>query len=233
MAKGYLWGCCGGANAECDASESVYGAAKRPRGRVLACPAMRLAVLASGGGTVLQAILGAGIPVDVVLTDREAPAEQRARDSGIPVIRVNRAQYMPDREAFTAAVSDALARSEIELVAMAGFMTILSPSIFEDFPGRIINTHPSLLPSFKGAHAVAEALSFGVKVTGCTVHVATAAVDDGPILAQQAVEIRPGDTEEALHERIKSVEWQLYPSVLARIVNGELDPAALLAQRDR
>lgn len=114
---------------------------------------------------------------------------------------------------------------------MAGFMTILSPSIFEDFPGRVINTHPSLLPSFKGAHAVTDAMRFGVKVTGCTVHVATAAVDDGPILAQRAVDIRPDDTEDTLHERIKSVEWQLYPQVLSDILAGVIDPGRLLAER--
>jgi phosphoribosylglycinamide formyltransferase-1 len=192
---------------------------------------MRLAVLASGGGTVLQAILGAGIEVDVVLTDRDAPAEARAAAAGVNVVRVERSDYLPDREAFTAAVSAALTERKIDLIAMAGFMTILSPSIFEDFPGRVINTHPSLLPSFKGAHAVTDAMRFGVKVTGCTVHVATAAVDDGPILAQRAVDIRPDDTEDTLHERIKSVEWQLYPQVLSDILAGVIDPGRLLAER--
>lgn len=192
---------------------------------------MRLAVLASGGGTVLQAILGAGIEVDVVLTDRDAPAEARAAAAGVNVVRVERSDYLPDREALTAAVSAALTERKIDLIAMAGFMTILSPSIFEDFPGRVINTHPSLLPSFKGAHAVTDAMRFGVKVTGCTVHVATAAVDDGPILAQRAVDIRPDDTEDTLHERIKSVEWQLYPQVLSDILAGVIDPGRLLAER--
>lgn len=192
---------------------------------------MRLAVLASGGGTVLQAILGAGIGVDVVLTDRDAPAEARAAAAGVNVVRVERSDYLPDREALTAAVSAALTERKIDLIAMAGFMTILSPSIFEDFPGRVINTHPSLLPSFKGAHAVTDAMRFGVKVTGCTVHVATAAVDDGPILAQRAVDIRPDDTEDTLHERIKSVEWQLYPQVLSDILAGVIDPGRLLAER--
>lgn len=192
---------------------------------------MRLAVLASGGGTVLQAILGAGIGVDVVLTDRDAPAEARAAAAGVNVVRVERSDYLPDREAFTAAVSAALIERDVDLIAMAGFMTILSPSIFEDFPGHVINTHPSLLPSFKGAHAVADAMRFGAKVTGCTVHVATAAVDDGPILAQRAVDIRPDDTEDTLHERIKSVEWQLYPQVLSDILAGVIDPGQLLAER--
>ena len=192
---------------------------------------MRLAVLASGGGTVLQAILGAGIEVDVVLTDRDAPAEARAAAAGVNVVRVERSDYLPDREALTAAVSAALTERKIDLIAMAGFMTILSPSIFEDFPGRVINTHPSLLPSFKGAHAVTDAMRFGVKVTGCTVHVATAAVDDGPILAQRAVDIRPDDTEDTLHERIKSVEWQLYPQVLSDMLAGVIDPGRLLAER--
>jgi phosphoribosylaminoimidazolecarboxamide formyltransferase / IMP cyclohydrolase len=101
---------------------------------------------------------------------------------------------------------------------MAGFMTIMAEPIFEAFSGRVVNTHPALLPSFKGAHAVADALAAGVKVTGCTIHIATIEVDDGPILAQEAVPVLPGDDEDALHERIKAVEHRLYPQVLADLV---------------
>jgi phosphoribosylglycinamide formyltransferase-1 len=103
---------------------------------------------------------------------------------------------------------------------MAGFMTILDKPIFSAFDGRIVNTHPSLLPSFRGAHAVPDALAFGVKITGCTIHVATVEVDDGPILAQEAVPVLPDDTEDALHERIKTVERRLYPEVLRKISEG-------------
>jgi phosphoribosylglycinamide formyltransferase-1 len=102
---------------------------------------------------------------------------------------------------------------------MAGFMTILEKPIFDAFPGRVVNTHPSLLPSFRGAHAVADAIEAGVKVTGCTIHVAVPEVDAGPILAQEAVAVLPDDTTETLHERIKQVERRLYPTVLRELVS--------------
>ena len=101
---------------------------------------------------------------------------------------------------------------------MAGFMTVLAPPAFAAFPDRILNTHPSLLPAFPGAHAVRDALAFGVKVTGCTVHVATERVDHGPILAQEAVTVRPDDDEASLHERIKAVERRLYPEVIEEVL---------------
>ena len=119
---------------------------------------------------------------------------------------------------FTERVVDALQRHDVDLVAMAGFMTILEKPVFDAFPGRILNTHPALLPAFRGAHAVEEALEAGVKVTGCTVHVATLEVDAGPILAQEAVPVLDGDTVESLHERIKAVERRLYPDTIKRLV---------------
>jgi phosphoribosylglycinamide formyltransferase-1 len=119
-----------------------------------------------------------------------------------------------DRVAYTNRVIDALKRHQIDVVAMAGFGTVLSREIFDVYPGRILNTHPALLPAFKGWHAVRDALEAGVKVTGTTVHVATEEVDAGPILAQQAVGVEPGDTEETLHERIKQVERRLYPETI-------------------
>ncbi len=104
---------------------------------------------------------------------------------------------------------------------MAGFMTILEKPIFDAFPNRVVNTHPSLLPAFRGAHAVPDALAFGAKVTGCTVHIATLEVDTGPILAQEAVPVLPADDADALHERIKQVERRLYPEVLATLLEGD------------
>ncbi len=180
---------------------------------------VRIGVLASGSGSNLQAIIDADLPVAVVLTDRPGvQALDRAAAAGIPTVVVDRSAYLPDRVAFTRAVTEALVAHEVDLVAMAGFMTVLSEPIFEAFPGRVVNTHPALLPSFRGAHAVPDALAAGVKVTGCTIHIATIEVDDGPILAQEAVPILAGDTEEALHERIKAVEHRLYPQVLATLV---------------
>ena len=115
---------------------------------------------------------------------------------------------------------DALARHGAEVVAMAGFMTILEKPMFDAFPGRVLNTHPSLLPAFRGAHAVEDALAAGVKLTGCTIHVATLEVDSGPILAQEAVAVLPEDTADSLHERIKAVEHRLYPETILRFVQG-------------
>jgi phosphoribosylaminoimidazolecarboxamide formyltransferase / IMP cyclohydrolase len=180
-----------------------------------------LGVLASGSGTNLQAIIDAGLPVAVVVTDRPGVAAlDRAAAAGIPTVVVDRSEYLPDRLSFTTAIVEALLAHGVDLVAMAGFMTVLAEPIFTAFPGKVINTHPSLLPSFRGAHAVADALAAGVKVTGCTIHIATIEVDDGPILAQEAVPILEGDDEDTLHERIKSVEHRLYPGVLADLIGG-------------
>src|SRR5437867_9195391 len=185
---------------------------------------VKLGVLASGSGTNLQAIIDAGLPVTVVVTDRPGVAAlDRAAAAGIPTVVVDRAAYLPDRVAFTDAIVEALTAHGVDLVAMAGFMTVLAEPMFAAFPGQVINTHPSLLPSFRGAHAVADALAAGVKVTGCTIHVATLSVDDGPILAQESVPVLAGDDEDALHDRIKAVEHRLYPQVLGRLVT-ELRP---------
>ncbi len=136
----------------------------------------------------------------------------------MPTEVVDRSEYLPDRMAFTEAVVDSLRAHDVDLVAMAGFMTILEKPIFDVFEHRVLNTHPSLLPSFRGAHAVEDALEAGVKVTGCTIHVAIPEVDAGPILAQEAVQVEDGDTVETLHERIKEVERRIYPEVLRRLV---------------
>jgi phosphoribosylglycinamide formyltransferase-1 len=179
---------------------------------------MRIGVLASGGGTNLRAILEADLPVVVVVVDRPCGATAVAEEFGVPVELVERPKPF-DRLEFTHRVVDALERRGVELVAMAGFMTILEKPMFDAFAGRVLNTHPSLLPSFRGAHPVADALAAGVKVTGCTVHVATLEVDEGPIVAQEAVPVRAGDTTEALHARIKAVEHRLYPQAIRELLS--------------
>jgi phosphoribosylglycinamide formyltransferase 1 len=158
--------------------------------------------------------------VSVVLTDRPCRALEVAAAAGVPAEEVRRPSFGPDfdRPAYTSTLVAALRRHRVGWVAMAGFMTVLAPEAFTAFPGRIVNTHPSLLPSFPGAHAVRDALAFGVKVTGCTVHLATPEVDHGPILAQEAVPVLPGDDESSLHERIKAVERTLYPRVLLELL---------------
>jgi len=182
----------------------------------------RLAVLASGSGTILQSMLDADLPIAMVIADRPCTALERAARAGIPAELVARTSFGADfdRDAYTTEVVDALRRYDISLVAMAGFGTILGQAVHDAFPGSIVNTHPALLPAFKGWHAVEDAFAAGVKVTGCTVHLATLEVDEGPILAQEAVPVLDGDTVETLHERIKDVERRLYPKVLRELVNG-------------
>jgi len=179
-------------------------------------------VLASGSGTILQAILDQDLAVAVVVVDRPCAAIGRAETAAVPVELVERTSFGPefDRVAYTHRVVDALKRHEIDLVAMAGFGTILAEPIHEAFAGQIVNTHPSLLPAFKGWHAVEDALAAGVKVTGWTAHLATLEVDEGPILAQEAVEVRADDTVDTLHERIKEVERRRYPQVLSALLEG-------------
>ena len=183
-------------------------------------PGVGIGVLASGSGTILAAILDAGIDVSVVVVDRDCRAVEVARRAGVAVEMVTRTSFGPDfdRVEFTHRVLDALAPYEVELVAMAGFGTVLEKPMFDAYEGRILNTHPALLPAFPGWHAVEDALSAGVKVTGCTVHVATVEVDAGPILAQEAVPVLPDDTVATLHERIKDVERRLYPATVKHML---------------
>ncbi|HYL50777.1 MAG TPA: phosphoribosylglycinamide formyltransferase [Acidimicrobiia bacterium] len=180
---------------------------------------MRVGVLASGSGTILRAMLDRGLPVVVVVADRPCGALDIARGAGVAAELVARRDFSPgfDRVAYTHDIVDALQRHDVELVAIAGFGTILSKPFVDVYSGRAVNTHPALLPAFKGWHAVREALEAGVKVTGTTVHLVTEDVDAGPILAQEAVPVLDGDTEETLHERIKEVERRLYPEVIERL----------------
>ncbi|MGH9282193.1 MAG: phosphoribosylglycinamide formyltransferase [Acidimicrobiales bacterium] len=182
---------------------------------------MAVGVLASGTGTILGALLAEGIPISVVVTDRPCQALRVAAGAGVGSQLVERPSFGPafDRLAYTHRVIDALHDHDVDLVAMAGFGTVLDKPFFDAFPGRVLNTHPALLPAFPGWHAVEDALAAGVKVTGCTVHVATLDVDAGPILAQEAVTVRPDDTVESLHERIKAVERRLFPATLKELLN--------------
>ena len=184
---------------------------------------MHVAVLASGSGTLLEAILAAGIEVELVLADRRCRALDVAEQAGVEAVLVERTEWGKsfDRDAYTDQVVATLRDRDIDLVVMAGFGTVI-PKAAAAFPDRILNTHPALLPAFKGWHAVRDALDAGVKVTGCTVHLATAEVDEGPILAQEAVTVEPGDTAETLHERIKEVERRLYPATIRRVIEGSL-----------
>ena len=191
---------------------------------------MRIGVLASGSGTILEAILAEQLPVAVVVVDRKCRAIEVAEQSGVDAVLVERTTYGTDfdREAYSSDVVAALRAHHVGLVVMAGFGTILGKPVFEAFPGRVLNTHPALLPAFPGWHAVEEALAAGVKVTGTTVHVATEEVDAGPILAQEAVPVLPGDTAATLHERIKSVERTLYPKTIREFIERHAGTAQRL-----
>lgn len=187
----------------------------------------RVGVLVSGTGTILEAILAAGLPVAVVAADRPCRGLEVAAEAGIPTELVDRSRFGGfgvgfDREGFTRALVDALRPYAVDLVAMAGFGTVLAASFHDAHPGRVLNTHPSLLPAFPGWHAVEDALAAGVRQTGCTVHVATVALDSGPVLGQEAVPVLDGDDAARLHERIKEVERVLYPRVIAAVL-ADLD----------
>ncbi|HXW38769.1 MAG TPA: formyltransferase family protein [Acidimicrobiales bacterium] len=178
-----------------------------------------LAVLASGSGTILESILEADLPVVLVAADRPCRALEVADAAGRPSRLVDRAAFGGfgpafDRDGYTGALTAVLERAGAVVVAMAGFGTVLGEAVHAAFPGRILNTHPALLPAFPGWHAVRDALAAGVTTTGTTVHVATLEMDAGPILAQASVPVEPGDSEALLHERIKEVERRLYPETI-------------------
>jgi phosphoribosylglycinamide formyltransferase-1 len=179
----------------------------------------RLVVLASGTGSLLSSMMAAAVgdyPARVVAVglDRDCRATEIAATASIPTFTVRLGDY-PNRDAWDAAITEATAAHSPDLIVSAGFMKILGPQFLSRFCGRTLNTHPALLPAFAGAHAVPEALAYGVKVTGCTVHLVDAGMDTGPILAQEPVPVLDGDNEETLHERIKVIERRLLVDVVA------------------
>jgi phosphoribosylglycinamide formyltransferase 1 len=179
-----------------------------------------IGVLASGQGSILRALLEAELPVDVVVVDRPCGATSVAEERGVPAVLVERTEWGKsfDRDGYTDQVVAVLQRYDLDLVAIAGFGTII-PKAATAYADRMVNTHPSLLPAFKGWHPVREALAYGVKVTGCTVHLVTEEVDAGPILAQEPVRVLADDTEDTLHERIKAVERVLYPATIKELLS--------------
>ena len=185
----------------------------------------KLAVLVSGAGSILKAILEYPLKVDVVIADRKCPALFIAREAGIPVhicVRTFGPEFDDGKQRVHVTLDIVKILhdwDEKDVVAMAGFGTILEDVFFKKTPQPILlNTHPSLLPAFKGHRAVQRALKAGVKKTGCTVHIAELELDSGIILAQQEVLVEKGDTEETLHERIKKMERVLYPKTIAAVL---------------
>ncbi|SDF87916.1 phosphoribosylglycinamide formyltransferase-1 [Blastococcus aurantiacus] len=186
----------------------------------------RVVVLISGTGSLCAALLDAtedpAYPADVVAVgaDRPAPGLEHARRRGVPTFVCALGDH-PDRSAWDRALAAGIAAFEPDLVVSAGFMKIVGPAVLDAFEGRLINTHPALLPAFPGAHAVRDALAAGATVTGSTVHLVDAGVDTGPVLAQREVPVLPGDDEPRLHERIKAVERELLVETVARMAATE------------
>ncbi|MGY1742006.1 MULTISPECIES: phosphoribosylglycinamide formyltransferase [unclassified Blastococcus] len=182
----------------------------------------RVVVLVSGTGSLCAALLDAaddpGYPAAVVAVgaDREAPGLEHARRRELPTF-VCRVGDHPDRAAWDRALAGAIAAHEPDLVVSAGFMKLVGPAVLGAFGGRLLNTHPALLPAFPGAHAVRDALAAGAGVTGSTVHWVDAGVDTGPVIAQREVPVLPGDDEARLHERIKAVERTLLVDTVAQL----------------
>ncbi|WP_425864537.1 phosphoribosylglycinamide formyltransferase [Arthrobacter sp. TWP1-1] len=187
---------------------------------------MRIVVLVSGSGSNLQAVLDAvasgSLPVEIAAVGADRPDTfgiERSAAAGVETFVVNFKDFATRAE-WDAALLDAVAAYAPDYVISSGFMRIVAPSFIDAFAGRYVNTHPALLPAFPGAHGVRDAMAYGVKVTGCTVHYADAGVDTGPIIAQTPVAILPDDTEETLHERIKVAERELLIKVLGDLASA-------------
>jgi len=195
-----------------------------------------IAVLVSGGGTNLQAILDAaalpGYSAEIVVVVSDRPgvgALERAEAAGIPVEVVDWDAH-PNRETFTTAVCDTVAAHGAAALVLAGFMRILSPVAIERYPHSILNTHPALLPAFPGANAIPQALAYGVKLSGVTIHFVDEEVDHGPIIAQETVEVLPDDTEDDLRARIQAIEHRRYPEVIDAFAAGLLSVTGRLVR---
>jgi len=186
----------------------------------------RLGVLISGRGSNLQAIIDAiargrlAAAIAIVISSRaDAAGLERARSAGIETLYLNPRAY-PDRDAYDAAIAGALHERRVDLVCLAGFMRLVGPRLLEVFPNRILNIHPSLLPSFPGLDAQRQALEHGVQVTGATVHLVTSDLDGGPIVMQAAVPVAPGDTVDSLSARILVEEHRIYPEAIRIVLEG-------------
>lgn len=190
---------------------------------------VRIAVLVSGSGTNLQALLDAEAagrlaPARIVVVGSNRPgvkALDRAAAAGVPAVVVDHKAFA-EREGFEAALLAALAPYDVEAIVLAGFMRVLTAAFVERFPARIVNTHPSLLPAFPGAHAARDALAYGAKLAGVTIHFVDTTLDGGPIIVQRAVPIRDGDDEAALQRRIQAEEHELLPRVVRALAQGRL-----------
>jgi phosphoribosylglycinamide formyltransferase-1 len=189
---------------------------------------LKIGVLVSGSGTNLQSILDACASdeykarvVCVISNKADAYALERARNAGIPALHLDHRAYS-GREGYDEALVATLHQFEVELVAMAGFMRIITPVLLEAFPNAVMNIHPALLPAFPGLHAQRQALEYGVKIAGCTVHFVDPGTDTGPIIIQAAVPVLEGDTEQSLSARVQKEEHRIYPEAIQMFAEGRL-----------
>jgi phosphoribosylglycinamide formyltransferase-1 len=188
----------------------------------------RIGVLISGNGTNLQAIIDQcaqggidGSVVCVISNRASAYGLERARKHAIPAIHLDHKEFA-DRNAYDAALVEILHQHRVDLVVLAGFMRIVTPTLLSAFPNRVMNIHPALLPAFPGLDAQRQALEYGVKVSGCTVHFVDSGTDTGPIILQAVVPVLEGDTEETLSQRIHREEHKLYPAAIQLFARGRL-----------
>ncbi|NJJ40509.1 phosphoribosylglycinamide formyltransferase [Paenibacillus apii] len=189
----------------------------------------RIAVFASGQGSNFAALaqaqregrLGGGV-IELLVSDRpEAPVAQRAQEAGIPSLLL-RPKDFDSREQYEARIVEELKQRDIGLIVLAGYMRLITPVLLAPYEGRIVNIHPSLLPAFAGKDAIGQALDYGVKLTGVTVHFVDGGMDTGPVIAQRALAVEDGDTADSLAERIHRIEYELYPEVVAAFAAGKI-----------
>ena len=190
---------------------------------------LKIAILASGSGTNAQAMIDKAVQgsldVSIALIVCNRPGAgviARAEKAGIPCLVLDHKAF-PDRESFDASMVQALRDAGAELVVLAGYMRLLTPVFLEAFAGRVINIHPALLPSFPGVHGGADALNYGVKVSGCTVHFVEEKVDSGPVLIQAVVPVNAGESEDDLMNRIHVMEHRIYPQAIQWLAQGRID----------
>lgn len=189
---------------------------------------MNIAVLCSGSGTNLQAIIDSVksgyIPAKIALVvsdNKDAPALERAKKAGIETLVLDKKNFKT-REDFDKEIVKNLKKKDVELVVLAGFMRLISPYFINEYKNRIMNIHPALLPSFKGVHGIKDALDYGAKITGPTVHFVDEELDSGPIILQKVVEIMGDDTEDTLLERVHKAEHKIYPEAIKLFAEGKL-----------
>ena len=193
----------------------------------------RVGIFVSGGGSNMRALVQdmtgdhPARAVVVVSNNANAGGIAWAQDNGIATEVINHRPYGEDRAAFEAAIQAALAPYDLDIICLAGFMRVLTHQFVTPWQGRMLNIHPSLLPKYKGLHTHARALAAGDTEHGCTVHLVTAALDDGPILGQARVPVLAGDTADTLADRVLTQEHRLYPAVLRRFSEGRTDPVTL------